>query len=600
MGAALSEAEPALAAQLSLPSISTTASGKLWRLREADEDAAEKIAREQNLDHLIARALSARGVKPEFAAKYLNPSLKDSLPDPYVLADMERAAETAADAIQSGRNIGVFGDYDVDGTTAASLLYLFFRELGRDVPVYLPDRILEGYGPSASAFSKLKEAGAELVFTVDCGAAAEDAIKAAAREGLDIIVLDHHLMHGPPPANARAVVNPNRADDRSGLNDLSAAGVAVMFMVALNRVLRERGFYAGREEPHLLRYLDLVALGLVCDVMPMTGLARVLTAQGLRILGSGGNQGLRSLGARAGMKGNPSTYHLGFLLGPRINAAGRIGSAQLAFDLMTTPDNDKRALLAEKLHLMNAERQEVEAQVQADAISIISGSEIERDEVIVVAGEGWHPGVVGIVAGRLKEIYGRPAVVIGLEGDIGKGSGRSISGVDLGRAIASLKNDGQLISGGGHAMAAGLTIARDEVDALRAALNATIGEEARIARQNQSLLIDAVVSPLAISARTAFAIDKAGPFGPGNTEPVFTLTDLRAADCKLVGGAHLSVRLESRTGEIFRAIAFRAEGEPLGEILRAKERFHVAGRIKRDDWRGGEAGQLQIVDAARP
>ena len=550
------------------------------------------------LEPQLARVLAARGVTHETALAYLNPSLREALPDPYVLKDMEPAARRIADAILSGERAGVFGDYDVDGTSAAAMLKLYFDALGAPLEIYLPDRMSEGYGPSIEAFLALKEKGARLIVTVDCGATAHGPVDAAAAQGLDLVVLDHHLMNGPPPAGARAVVNPNRPDDISGLTNLSAAGVTFMTAVAVNRLLREAGYFEKRPEPNLLSLLDLAALGLVCDVMPMTGLTRVLVAQGLKVLGADGNPGLKALGKEAGVKGAPSTYHLGFLLGPRINAAGRIGHARLAFELLTTADAERRRFLAEKLHVMNAERQAVEAEVQEAALRAIELNHLDKDEIIVVAGEGWHAGVIGIVAGRLKEIYDRPAIVIGLEGETGKGSGRSISGVDLGAAVAAAKDDGLLIAGGGHAMAAGLSIAASEVDALRRRLNDDLGAAARTARANRTFEIDAVVAPEAATKSFADMIDRAGPYGPGNPEPVFALADMRASAVKTVGQNHIALSLASATGASVRAIAFRAEGEAQGEMLRSGARLHVVGKIRADDWRGGDAGQLQIVDAA--
>ncbi|WP_425408713.1 single-stranded-DNA-specific exonuclease RecJ [Hyphococcus sp.] len=588
---------------IALPPMGTPASGRRWRLRETDAREAMAMAQALELDPVLARILAARGVTAQNAAQYLSPSLRDEMPDPFVLTDMERATNRLAAAVANGETIGVFGDYDVDGTTAAAILKLYCDWIGAPSIVYLPDRITEGYGPSASAFKALHAQGAGVIVTVDCGASAQEPIEEAARDGVDIVVFDHHLMSGPPPAGAAAVVNPNRPDDLSGLTNLSAAGVAFMGVVALNRALREAGFFADRTEPNLTRLLDLTALGLVCDVMAITGLTRVFVAQGLKMLGgeskgSGANPGLIALGARAGMKGPASAYHLGFLLGPRINAAGRIGHARLAFELMTTNDPAKRLELAERLHVLNAERQEIEAQVQEAALRDIETHQRHSDDVIVTSGEGWHPGVIGIVAGRLKEIYDRPVIVIGLDGADGKGSGRSIAGVDLGAAIVHAREEGVLTAGGGHAMAAGLSIEKSKIAALRNMLNERLSADIATARQNRTLDIDAAVAPGAVSRSFADLVAKAGPYGPGNPEPVFALLNMRPAQSKIVGKGHLSVTLKSDTGEPVRAIAFRAGGEPLGEILTSGGRLHVAGKIRADDWRGGDAGQLQISDAA--
>ena len=583
---------------LDLPAMGATASGRVWRLREAGRDAALATAEATGLDPVLARILTARGVAPEKAAHYLNPSLREEMPDPLVLKDMDRAVARLVRAVTDGETIGVFGDYDVDGTTASAILKIYFDAIGVSSLIYLPDRISEGYGPSAEAFRALNRDGASVIATVDCGAAAHEPIEEAAKDGVDIVVFDHHQMSGPPPQGAAAVVNPNRPDDASGLGDLSAAGVAFMAMVALNRALRENGYFKDRDEPNLMSLLDLAALGLVCDVMQITGFTRVLVAQGLKVLGGDGNKGLKALGLRAGMKGPPSTYHLGFLIGPRINAAGRIGHARLAFDLMTTDDPIKRNALAERLHVMNAERQEIEAQVQAAALRDIEINQRHADDVIVTAGEGWHPGVIGIVAGRLKEVYDRPVIVISVDGGTGKGSGRSITGVDLGAAISAAREEGVLAAGGGHAMAAGLTISADRISAFRKLLNDRLARAVIVARTNRTLEIDAVVGASAVSKTFSELIATAGPYGPGNPEPSFALLNMRAEYLKVVGKGHVSLTLVSETGESARAIAFRAEGEALGEILASGRRLHAAGKIRADDWRGGDAGQLQISDAA--
>lgn len=588
---------PASGPLIDLPAMGAPASGRRWRLREADAATAEAIAA-SGRDPVLARILAARGVGPEDVERYLAPSLREEMPDPFVLKDMDRAAERLTRAIIDGETIGVFGDYDVDGTTASAILKLYFDAAGVQSLIYLPDRISEGYGPSADAFRSLHRDGANLIVTVDCGAAAHEPIEEAARDDVDIVVFDHHQMSGPPPAGAAAVVNPNRPDDVSGLGNLSAAGVAFMGAVALNRALREAGYFKDRAEPNLMSLLDLTALGLVCDVMSITGLTRVMVAQGLKVLGGGGNPGLKALGARAGVKGPPSTYHLGFLIGPRINAAGRIGHARLAFELMTTEDVARRQELAEKLHVLNAERQEIEADVQAAALRDIETNQRHAHDVIVTAGAGWHPGVIGIVAGRLKEMYDRPVIVIGVEGESGKGSGRSITGVDLGAAVSAAREEGVLTAGGGHAMAAGLSIDVNRIGDFRRMTNERLARAVTLARTNRTYDIDAVVAPTAVSKSFADLTGLAGPYGPGNPEPTCALLDCRAEYLKTVGKGHLSLTLVNSVGESARAIAFRAEGEPLGEILSSGQRFHAVGKIRADDWRGGDAGQLQIADAA--
>lgn len=583
------------AGALSLPFIADTVSGRPWRLRDVDEREAAAIAEAANLPRPLARLLAARGVPATKAKAFLEPALRDEMPDPFVLKDMDRATARLARAVRNAEHVGVFGDYDVDGTSGSALLKLYFEAVGASLSVYLPDRVLEGYGPSIEGFRELARSGAKVIVTVDCGAAAHGVIEQAAREGLEIIVFDHHQMSGPPPHGALATVNPNRLDDESGLGGLSAAGVVFMGLVALNRALREAGHFVKCAEPDLRKFLDLVALGLVCDVMPLTGLTRTLVAQGLKTLGQG-NPGLAALGARAGVKGAPSAYHLGFLLGPRINAAGRIGHARLALELLTTRDDTRRGALAEQLHLLNAERQAVEAAVLEEALR---AAELQTGEVVVVAREGWHQGVIGIVAGRLKEKLDRPAIVISLDGDVGKGSGRSISGVDLGGAVIAAKEAGILAAGGGHAMAAGLSVPREKIPELIAFLNERLSRDVIVSRAARRLDVDSVITASAVTRSFAELIARVGPFGAGSPEPVFVLTDMRAEFVKSVGDGHIACVLVSETGEQARAIAFRAGESGLEAPLKSGERLHVAGKVRADDWRGGDAGQFHITDAAK-
>lgn len=586
------------AAGLALPPIGRTASARRWRLVDADPRTALAIAQKAGVELVVGRALAARGVTPETALSYLNPSLREQMPDPFVLQDMERAVDRLARAVLNGERVGVFGDYDVDGTTAAAILKLYFKGLDAPHSVYLPDRILEGYGPSIEAFRELSQTGATVIVTVDCGATAHAVIERAAAEGMEIVVLDHHQMDGAPPAGAHAVINPNRLDDISGLTNLSAAGVAFMTVTALNRRLRQDGFFSERREPNLMALLDLAALGLVCDVMPITGLTRIIVAQGLKMLGREANPGLAALARRAGVKGSPSTYHLGFLLGPRINAAGRIGHARLALDLLTTDDAARCAELAERLHVMNAERQGIEAAVLDAAIRQVETQGHDDNGVIVAVGEGWHPGVIGIVAGRLKEKFSVPSIVIGVDGETGKGSGRSLGGVNLGGAIRAAKDEGLLLAGGGHAMAAGLTIAREAIAPFTDYINDVLRSAVKAAKETMTLEIDALVAPDAVSRSFADMVERAGPFGPGNPEPVFALADMRVEAAKTVGKGHLSCTLKSESGATVRAIAFRAEESGLAAMLGGAGRLHIAGKVRADDWRGGEAGQFHIVDAA--
>ncbi|MEM9013554.1 MAG: single-stranded-DNA-specific exonuclease RecJ [Pseudomonadota bacterium] len=575
-----------------------TASGRRWLAAPFDKATADAIVAAQKTNPILANILAARGIGPKTVGAFLNPSLREDMPDPFVLAGLDEAVESLGDVILSGGRIGIFGDYDVDGVTAASMLARYFDAINADRIVYLPDRILEGYGPTAAAFGRLLSDGADIIVTVDCGAAAHGPVNDAASKGAVIVVLDHHLMADDGPTAAKAIVNPNRPDDQSGLKNLSAAGVVFMALVALNRSLREKGFFDDRPEPDLRQWLDLTALGLVCDVMEMTGFTRTLVAQGLKVLDQKTNIGLTALAKRAGAKGAASTYHLGFLLGPRINAAGRIGHAQLAFDLLTSSDETHAAQLAERLHIMNADRQAIEADTLTQAMFEIEQQNRQDDDVIVIALEKAHPGVVGIVAGRLKETYDRPVLVLSSEKGLAKGSGRSIQGVDLGSVIAALSADGTLVSGGGHAMAAGLTVVADRVDALRTKINGILGHAVAKARRERSYLYQNIVAPTAVSKSMADLLAQASPFGPGAPEPMVVLRDLHVEQRRVVGENHLSILFKDALGEAVRAIAFRAVGEPLDKFLTSGAVVHVLGKVRADDWRGGDHGQLHIVDVA--
>ncbi|MEM9232728.1 MAG: single-stranded-DNA-specific exonuclease RecJ [Pseudomonadota bacterium] len=586
--------------------VENSACGKSWRRRPFEAREAERMAQLHGLDPLLAEMICARGVGAEEAGAWLNPTLRGSLPDPSILKDMDKAADRIAAAILARETIGVFGDYDVDGTTSSALFARYLRALETPFEVHLPDRQLEGYGPNLPAFEALKEKGASLIVTVDCGANAHEVIKGANDIGLDIIVLDHHLMELPGPP-ALAVVNPNRPDDLSGLTNLSAGGVTFMAMIAVNRTLREKGFFADRKEPNLLGWLDLVALSLVCDVMELKGLTRVLTRQGLTLLqdftaSMTGNPGIRALAAEAGAKGSAQASHFGYAIGPRINAAGRIGHSKTAFDLLTTDDPLRAAELAARLSDLNGVRQGVEAQVleQAAARAEAKGGR-DAETPLIVADEGWHPGVIGIVAGRLKEKFGRPAIVISFEGEEGKGSGRSLPGVDLGAAIGQAVEAGVLTGGGGHPMAAGLSLTRDQLPAFEAFLAEHLATGIKSARARRALYLDGALAPAGLTRTFCDGLNLAAPFGNGNPEPRFALARVRVRDLRVLKEKHMAVTVEDEGGRRARCIAFGCVGEPLGDFLdqaQSGAMIHLAGRVKPDDWRGGDAAQLQIEDAA--
>ena len=583
--------------------VSRSLSGRSWRERPADPSLIRTLAQHYGLSEPLARALASRGVGEAQAAAYLQPTLKALFPDPSSFLDMDRAAEIIVDALERGRPTVVFADYDVDGASSSALLVRWFRAMGRELPIYVPDRIIEGYGPTPAAFRRLREHGAELVVTVDCGAAAYDAVSAAAEIGLEVVVIDHHLMREDPP-KAAAVVNPNRPGCNSGQGNLAAAGVAFVLLAALNREARRRGLFAERPEPDIRQWLDLAALGAICDVTPLTGFNRALASQGLKVMSGWANPGLAALMQVAKAEGDAGVFQAGFILGPRINAGGRIGRADLGARLLSTDDPAEARDLAEQLDALNASRKDVEREVTEQAIAAIEAGPVRPDALpaLVTSGEGWHPGVVGIVAGRLRERYRRPVVVIGVDpaAGIGKGSGRSQPGVNLGRAIQAGFESGLLMAGGGHAMAAGLTVRADKITAFTDFLCERLLQESTEAAAQDVVEIDALVTPRAADRALLDDFQRLAPFGPGNPEPVFAAADVTVDQPQMMRGGHIRCVLGGAGGKL-KAIAWRAEDTDLGRRLMAGGGgLHVVGRLKADDWNGRHGVQLEIEDAADP
>jgi single-stranded-DNA-specific exonuclease len=577
--------------------VERSATGRRWLARPAEASLVAALARHLDAPAALAQVLVGRGVGLETGARFLSPSLKHELPDPSLFAGMDAAVAVLSDAIDRRRRVAVFADYDVDGATSAAQLIRYFRARGLEIDLYVPDRIAEGYGPSGQAFSVLKARGAEVVVTVDCGAMAHEALFAAKGMGLEIVVLDHHQMTADLPP-AAAVVNPNRPDCGSGCGHLAAAGVTFMTLVALNREGRKRGAFKDAPEPDLFSMLDLAALGSIADVVPLTGVNRAIAAQGLKVMSRLANPGLAALAAVAEAKGPATPHHAGFIYGPRINAGGRIGRADLGARLLSTDDPAEATKIARQLDVLNRERREIERAATEAAVAQIEADPKRRDAaVIVAAGQGWHPGVIGIVAGRLKERYGRPAVVIALPGEgerEAKGSGRSVPGVDLGGLIAAARDEGLLIAGGGHAMAAGLTVAVDRVDELARNLSATV--DAQGGPPQATLLLDGLLAPSGAGRDLAVAIADAEPFGAGNPEPVFALAEVRVRGRREVGVGHLRVTLEDAGGSRVDAIAFRALEGPLGGLLTAPDlALHAAVKIKPGR---GRYVDIQIEDVA--
>ena len=576
--------------------VDSSCRGLRWQARCQDEAAVTELEQVKSLDNLTSRLLAGRGIDPDTAEEFLNPSLRGSMPDPSTMQDMNKAAALIMDAVQAKQKITVFADYDVDGGTSAAQLIKWGRGFGVEIGLYVPDRVKEGYGPSVEAFEQLKSEGNDLVVTVDCGAAAQTALEAAKDLGLPIVVIDHHLMHGSLPPCA-ALVNPNREDDTSGLGHLAAAGVTFMLLVALNREARKRGL---EDVPNLLDLLGLTALGTLCDVVSLTSLNRAIVAQGLKVLSKGGNIGVNALADVAGTNAPYTTYHCGFILGPRINAGGRIGKAEMGAEMLSTENAQLAYSHAAELDRVNTARKTLQDQMINEALEEAFKLP-EDDAVIIVNMEGWHPGVIGIVAGRLKDRFDKPAIVIGVnEEGLGKGSGRSLSGVNLGEAITQAKKAGLLLSGGGHAMAGGLTVEASKIPELTEFLNKILKDEVIEARKNLSLKIDALIAPSAANQSLIKRIEDVGPYGAGNPQPIFAFSDLRIAYAQRVRGGHVRCSFEDGLGGRINGICFRADETGLDQILLDPNapRVHVAGRLKADSWKGRSKIDLQLVDLA--
>ena len=582
--------------------ITHSLSGKAWHWRGGQMDLSDG---ESGLnDDLVAQILLARGVARDDLDRQRNPSLRGFLPDPSIFRDMDAAAERLAEAVLNAESMTVYGDYDVDGATSAALLIRLLGELGLEAGYYIPDRLLEGYGPSGEALVRLADAGSSLVVTVDCGAMAYEALTMARDAGLDVIVVDHHKC-APELPPAFALVNPNRldeSDEAAAFGHLAAVGVAFLLAIALVRILRDRGFFASRREPDLFALLDLVALGTVADVAALRGLNRAMVAQGLKVMARRENTGMAALADASRLSRAPTCSDLGFALGPRVNAGGRVGEATLGVRLLTTGDADEARAIAAQLSALNEERRAIEGAVQEAAEAQLAGQ--HNRAVIVLAGAGWHPGVIGIVAGRIKEKTGKPTVVIALDADeqgMGKGSGRSITGVDLGAAIIAAREAGLLVAGGGHAMAAGLTIAASNVSALAAWLDERLGRDVMAAMEGKALAIDLSLAPGGLTPQLVVELESAGPFGMGWPAPKLAIGPVRLVKADIVGTGHVRLIARGDDGASFKAIAFRAAESEMGQaLLHASQgrKLWLVGRAKIDDWSSRPQAELHVEDAA--
>ncbi len=559
-----------------------------------DDRQSQAMAQNTDLPLPLCRILVKRGVQDIDIKGFLSPTLKDLLPDPHCLKDTQPAAARFLQAVKTGEKIAIFADYDVDGATSAALLLDWLRQIGRDATLYIPDRIKEGYGPNTPAMKMLAR-DHTLIICVDCGTLSHDPISAATKEGADVLVLDHHL-GGETLPDAVAVVNPNRQDETGDYAQLCAAGVVFLMLVETNRQMRQ----SGKTGPDLMSMLDLVALGTVADVAPLTGVNRALVRQGLKVMVKRARIGIVALGDVARMNAAPTSYHLGFLLGPRINAGGRIGQADLGARLLACTNKDEARAMAERLDQLNSERREVEAQVRDLALEQAEARGLDGP-LVWAAGEGWHPGVVGIVASRLKESTNRPAIVIGLDGDEGKGSGRSISGVDLGASVQRLVAEGLLLKGGGHKMAAGLSVARDKLDAAMERLSQLLEKQGAGDAGPADLKLDGLLMPGAATVDLIAQLEQAGPFGASAPAPRFAFADVEINFTKRIGDNHLKLTFGDGLGARIEAIAFGVFDGEMGQALvnHGGARFHLAGRLEINTWGGRSRVQLRLEDAAR-
>ncbi|AXK42474.1 single-stranded-DNA-specific exonuclease RecJ [Erythrobacter aureus] len=578
--------------------ISSSLTGRAWRWRGGNMELGNTPGLG---DDIVRQLLLSRGVAAEDIERHRNPTLRNFLPDPSLFRDMDVAADRIAQAVIAGERITIYGDYDVDGATSSALLIRLLRELGVEADYYIPDRLLEGYGPSGEALVKLGQAGSSLIVTVDCGAMAHEALGMAHEAGIDVIVVDHHKCAADLPKTV-ALVNPNRLDEEdeaAAHGHLAAVGVAFLLAIALVRTLRERDFFAARKEPDLLALLDVVALGTVADVAALHGLNRAFVSQGLKVMARRDNIGMSALIDASRLKRAPACSDLGFALGPRINAGGRVGESTLGVRLLTTQDPEEAREIAAQLSALNEERRAIEAEVQEAAEEQLAAQ--HNRAVHLVAGEGWHPGVIGIVAGRIKEKTGKPSLVVALDGDTGKGSGRSIAGVDLGAAIIRARDEGLLVAGGGHAMAAGLTVAADQVEALADWLDRMLEGQVARASAERAMALDLAVAPGGLTPELVHSLEEGGPYGVGWPGPRVAVGPVRLVKCDIVGTDHVRLIAAGEDGKSFKGIAFRAAESDMGQALlhgSRGRRLWLAGRVKIDDWGNRPQAELHLEDAA--
>ncbi|MBX7502586.1 single-stranded-DNA-specific exonuclease RecJ [Qipengyuania sp. YG27] len=578
--------------------VSQSLTGRAWRWRGGNMELGNGQALG---DDIVRQLLLSRGVAPDDIERHRRPTLRNFLPDPSLFRDMDAAADRIAQAVIAGETITIYGDYDVDGATSSALLIRLLRDLGVEAGYYIPDRLLEGYGPSGEALVRLGEQGSSLIVTVDCGAMAHEALAMAHDAGIDVIVVDHHKCAAELPKTV-ALVNPNRLDEEdeaASHGHLAAVGVAFLLAIALVRTLRERGYFERRKEPDLLALLDVVALGTVADVAALHGLNRAFVAQGLKVMARRESIGMAALIDASRLKRAPACSDLGFALGPRINAGGRVGESTLGVRLLTTQDPEEAREIAAQLSALNEERRAIEAEVQEAAEEQLAAQ--HNRAVHLLAGEGWHPGVIGIVAGRIKEKTGKPSLVVALDGETGKGSGRSIAGVDLGAAIIRARDEGLLVAGGGHAMAAGLTVASERIEDLAEWLDTTLEAQVARASAGREMALDLAVAPGGLTPELVESLEGAGPYGVGWPGPRVAVGPVRLVKCDIVGTDHVRLIAAGDDGKSFKGIAFRAAESDMGQALlhgARGRRLWLAGRVKIDDWGSRPQAELHLEDAA--
>ncbi len=588
--------------------VTRSAKAYAWqeRLDEAGQALGLALSQIAGVPEILGRVMAARGATIDDVGQWLNPSLKELMPDPYSLQHMELGAKRVAQAIENKEQVAIFGDYDVDGAVSSALMKLFLSHHGVAADIYIPDRIFEGYGPNPEAINQLIDNGAQLIVTVDCGTVSHDALEEATKRGIDVVVVDHHLA-GETLPSVTAIINPNRQDDLSGLGDLCAGGVVFMLLVAIKRVLAGQSYYEAEiSAPDLMSYLDLVALSTICDVVPLKGLNRAFVNKGLAVMCKRHNVGLRALADAAGINTRPTPYHLGFVLGPRINAGGRIGSSELGAKLLSCDDEFEAQKTAQLLDKLNGERKEMERVTLEEATARVA-QEIEQDPdkaMIFASSKDWHKGLVGLVASRLTEKFRRPSCILSIDeaGETATGSLRSIAGVDIGRCVQKCKTQGLLVKGGGHAMAAGLTLEMAKYDQVIAFFNDELAEQVASQRAQMGLKIDGALTANGITPNFMDQLERAGPFGSGNPTPRFVLPMHRVKFAKVEGQAHVKCTLEASDQSRISGIAFRAVETELGNLLldRDGSPLHVVGQLRRNHWNGRESIEITIEDAARP